>query len=66
MTEKSKEERKKMLCNIYSPKIMQILSEGIPERLETRPEKQRISYSEAVSILEYTISKLGDKPILFG
>ena len=65
MTEKQKKDRVDMLCGIYSKEIMQLLDKGVPKRLETRPEKQRISYAEAVSILEYTISELKNKPISF-
>ena len=63
----SKEERLIHLQDYYFKKIMELFAEGIPESLKAASliYKTGISYEEAERILEYTISQLRKKPILF-
>ncbi len=59
--------RLKHLQDYYSKKIMELFAEGIPESLKTASLIYRtgISYEETEKILEYTISQLKKKPIVF-
>ncbi len=63
----SKEERLIHLQDYYSKKIMELFAEGIPESLKATSliYKAEISYEETERILEYTISQLRKKPIVF-
>lgn len=51
------EKREKKLLIHFSRKIVEMLSNADDEVLDGKP----ISYNEACSILNYTISKLGEK-----
>ncbi len=62
-------ERLPYLQKYYSEKIMELFAnEGIPEKMKPPIDvglKAGISYKEAKKILEYTISQLDKKPIIF-
>lgn len=62
-------ERLPYLQKYYSEKIMKLFAEeGIPENMKPPIDvglKAGISYQEAKKILEYTISQLKNKPIIF-
>lgn len=62
-------ERLPHLQKYYSEKIMDLFAkEGIPEEMKPPIDvglKAGISYEEAEKILEYTISQLKKKPIIF-
>lgn len=56
------QKRQKVLNNYFSKKIMELFRKPISEEVLT---EKKISYEEAVEVLEHTISELGKKPILF-
>lgn len=57
------EKRRNFLKKYYCKKIMSMFSEGV--EVENEMYKKAISYEEAISVLEHTISEIGKKPILF-
>ena len=61
-------ERLPYLQNYYSQKIMELFAEELPEHLKPSIDmgpKAGISYEEAEKILEYTISQIRNRPVIF-
>ena len=52
-------DRQNVVRVYFSKKIMQLFNEGLPK--DERP----ITYIEAADILEYTLSEIGKRPVLF-
>lgn len=58
-------ERKEKLRKTLSKKILKVFSEGLKDNEYFSEEEKQISYTEAVDVLEYTISEVQKRPILF-
>lgn len=58
-------ERREQLRRIFSKKLLKVFSEGLKDDEYFSEEEKQISYAEAVDVLEYTISEVKNRPILF-
>lgn len=58
-------ERIEKLRKTLSKKILRVFSEGLKDDEYFSEEEKQISYAEAIDVLEYTISEVKKKPILF-
>lgn len=58
-------ERQDMLRKQLSKKIMKVLADGLKDDFYLSDEEKQISYIEAVDVLQYTISEVQKRPVLF-
>ena len=64
----SREKRKNLLMHYFTKEIMGVFAAGIGPKNEygiLSQDERKISYEEAVEVLEHTISEIRKKPILF-